>query len=109
MRDKIYNVLNKTYGIVMSIAFWGGLLPLPPFIVAICIGGSTGESIATFLYDKYYPWVIAAASIAVIIGLIGMYVSGQEAFSTKSFGTKKKASKNAESKAEEAPAESENK
>ena len=74
----------------MSIAFWGGLLPLIPFIVAICIGGTTGENIAQFLYKQYYPWVIALASIAVVIGLIGMYIGGKEALSTKSFGSKKK-------------------
>ena len=86
MRDKIYNVLNKIYGIVMSVAFWGGLLPLPPFIVALIIGGTIGEVISTFLIKQYYPWVIAAASIAVVIGLIAMYVGGKEAFSTKSLG-----------------------
>ena len=41
------------------------------------------------LYKEYYPWVIALASIAVLIGLIAMYVGRQEAFSTKSFGIKK--------------------
>ena len=73
----------------MSIAFWGGILPLIPFIIAICIGGTTGEAIALFLYKQYYPWIIALASIAVIIGLIGLYVGKIEALSTKSF-TKQK-------------------
>ena len=89
MREKIYNALKKIYGITMSIAFWGGIIPLIPFIVAICIGGTTGEAISLFLYKQYYPWVIALASIAVIIGLIGLYVGKIEALSTKSF-TKKK-------------------
>ena len=86
MRDKLYTTFNKIYGIVMSIAFWGGILPLPPFIVALCIGGTTGEAISTFLIKQYYPWVIAMASIAVVIGLIAMYIGGKEAFSTKSLG-----------------------
>lgn len=89
MREKIYNVLKKIYGITMSIAFWGGIIPLIPFIVAICIGGSTGEAISLFLYKQYYPWVIAIASIAIIIGLIGLYVGKIEALSTKSFTRKK--------------------
>lgn len=89
MRDKIYNVMSKIYGIVMSVAFWGGLLPLLPFIVAIIIGGPTGEAIALFLYKQYYPWVIALASIAVIIGLIAMYVGKKEALSSKSLSKKK--------------------
>ena len=89
MRKKIYDVLTKIYGLTMSIAFWGGLLPLVPFIIAICIGGPTGESVSVFLYKQYYPWVIALASIAVIIGLIAMYIGKIEALSTKSFSKKK--------------------
>ena len=89
MRDNIFNVMQKIYGIVMSIAFWGGLLPLPAFIAAICIGNGTGEAISVFLYNKYYPWVIALASIAVIIGWIAMYVGGKEGLSTKSLKKEK--------------------
>ena len=89
MQQKIYKILSKVYGITMSVAFWGGLLPLAPFIVAICIGGTTGEAISLFLYKQYYPWIIALASIAIIIGLIAMYVGKVEALSTKSFKAKK--------------------
>ena len=85
MRERLYDILKKLYGITMSIAFWGGLIPLLPFIVAICIGGPSAESISLFLSEQYYPWVIALASIAIIIGLIGMYVGKLEALSTKSF------------------------
>ncbi len=87
MREKIYAVLQKIYGITMTVAFFGGVLPLIPFIIAIIIGGTTGESIAVFLYKQYYPWVIALASIAVLIGLIAMYVGKKEALSSKSFKT----------------------
>ena len=88
MRKKIFEVMKKIYGITMSIAFWGGVLPLIPFIVAICIGGSTGEAIALFLYKEVYPWIIALASIAIIIGLIAMYIGKIEALSTKSLKKK---------------------
>lgn len=88
MREKIFEVMKKIYGITMSVAFWGGVLPLIPFIVAICIGGSTGEAIALFLYKEVYPWIIALASIAIIIGLIAMYIGKIEALSTKSLKKK---------------------
>ena len=93
MREKIYGVLKKLYGITMTVAFSGGVLPLIPFIIAMIIGGGaggTGETVSTWLYKQYYPWVIALASIAVLIGLIAMYVGKQEGLSAKSFGIKKR-------------------
>ncbi len=89
MRDKIYKALKTLYGITMTVAFFGGVLPLIPFVLAIVIGGPTGEAISDFLYKQYYPWVIALASISVVIGLIAMYIGKQEALSAKSFRTKK--------------------
>lgn len=85
MREKIYKILNRVYGATMFVAFFGGVIPLIPYIAAIIIGGTTGEAIALFLYKQYYPWVIALASVAVVIGLIAMYVGGHSALSTKSF------------------------
>ncbi len=93
MRQKVESILQKLYGILLTISFFAGLLPLIPFIVAIIIGGGaggTGETISTWLYKEYYPWVIALASISILIGLIAMYVGKKEAFSTKSFGISKK-------------------
>ena len=92
MREKAYEMLKKLYGVTMTVAFFGGVLPLVPFFAAIIIGGGeggTGEAIATWLYKQYYPWVIALASIAVLIGLVAMYVGKQEGLSAKSFGIKK--------------------
>jgi len=85
MREKIYNIMNRVYGATMFVAFFGGVLPLIPYIIAVIIGGSTGEAISLFLYKQYYPWIIALASVAVVIGLITMYIGKQQALSTKSF------------------------
>lgn len=96
MRQKVESILQKIYGITLTISFFAGLLPLIPFIIAIIIGGGeggTGEAIGTWLYKQYYPWVIALASIAILIGLVAMYVGKKEAFSTKSFGIDKKEKK----------------
>ena len=78
MRKKIAEKLNKVYGLLMIISFFAGLIPLVPYIVALIIGGSTGEAIAVFLYDNCYIWVIACASIAILVGLIGMYFDKKE-------------------------------
>ena len=89
MRQKIYNVIQKIYGILMTVSFFAGILPLIPYVIALIIGGGTGEAIALFLYNDYYKWVILGASVSVLIGLIGLYVSGEEGLSVKSVGRKK--------------------
>lgn len=86
MRKKIYNVLNKIYGVCMTVAFFAGVLPLIPFIIAIVIGGEAGEAISVFLYKQYYPWVILLASVSILIGLVAMYIAKIDGLSMKSFG-----------------------
>ena len=93
MRKKIYTVIHKIYGILMTVSFFAGILPLIPFVVALCIGGDTGNAISVFLYEQYYKWVILGASVAVLIGLVGLYVSGEEGLSVKSVGKKNKKQK----------------
>lgn len=78
MREKLYKILNKIYGLTLFISFFAGLLPIIPFVIAIIIGGSTGETISLFLYKQYYPCVIALSAIAVIIGWVAMYVGGKD-------------------------------
>ena len=83
MREKLFQKLNKIYGIVMSIAFFGGIVPLPFFLAALVIGGSVGENMTVFFYKQFYPWVIALASVAVMIGTVAMYVGKMEGLSVK--------------------------
>lgn len=90
MREKIFKALNKTYGILMFISFFAGGLPLIPFIIALIAGGKTGEAISVFLIDKYYPWVIVCGSVAIVVGLIAMYVGKLEGLSVKSVSAEKK-------------------
>ena len=81
MREKLYNILNKLYGITMTIAFFAGIVPLFLFIVAIIIGGSVGETISVFLYKQAYPWIIALASLSVLVGLVAMYIKNEKGLS----------------------------
>lgn len=83
MRQKIYRALNKLYGILMTVSFFAGILPLFPFVAAIIIGGDTGANISTFLYKQVYPWIIALGSVAILIGLVAMYVGKIEGLSVK--------------------------
>ena len=83
MRNKIFNILKKTYGIMMTVSFFAGGLPLIPFVIAIIVGGQTGETISVFLYKQYYPWVIVLGSLAIVVGLMAMYMGKLEGLSVK--------------------------
>ena len=83
MREKVYIILKKVYGIIMTASFFAGILPVIPFIVAVVIGGQKGEMLALFLGKQVYPWIIAMASIAVIIGLVAMYIGKKDEASVK--------------------------
>ncbi len=87
MRKKLFEIFNKLYGILMSVSFFAGFLPLIPFIIAIIIGGQVGEKISVFLYSEYYPWVIIVGSIAIVIGLIAMYIGKLEGLSVRKVTT----------------------
>ena len=60
MREKIYNILNKIYGVLMTVSFFGGILPLFAYIIAMIIGGKTGENLAVFMSEKFYPYYYSA-------------------------------------------------
>ena len=98
MRKKIFAILNKLYGVTMTVSFFGGFLPLIPFVVSLCIGGETGENIAVFLYKQYYPWVIVIGCISIVIGLVAMYVGKLEGLSVKNVSAKKEDDDNEQSK-----------
>jgi len=84
MRNKLYRILKKAYGIMMTVSFFAGGIPLIPFIIAIIVGGSFGETVAVFLYKQYYPWVIILGSLAIVVGLVAMYLGKLEGLSVKS-------------------------
>lgn len=94
MRKKIFGFLNNIYGIAMTASFFAGFLPFIAYIVALIVGGSTGEKIALFLQNDYYPYVIIVGSVALVIGLIAMYVGKLEALSIKNVSADNEESEN---------------
>ena len=83
MRTKIYKALTWIYGILLTVAFFAGLFPIVPFVLALILGGSLGENIALFLVAKYYPCLILMASVAIVVGVIAMYIGKKESLSVK--------------------------
>lgn len=90
MREKIYNILNKTYGVLMTVSFFAGAVPLLVFLVALVIGGPAAESMTVAMKEYVYPYVIAMAALAVLVGWIAMYVGKKEGLSVKSLSKKEK-------------------
>ena len=76
MRKKLYTALNKVYGIMMTVSFFAGILPVLPFLYAIIVGGETAEAITVFCYKQYYPWVIVIGCLAILVGLAAMMTVG---------------------------------
>ncbi len=89
MKEKIYNVLNKIYGIAILVSLFAGCLPVIPFIIAIIIGGDFGANMSVFIYKQYYPWVAVLSAFAVIVGIVAMYIGKRITFSLPSWMKKK--------------------
>ena len=83
MKEKVIKILQKIYGILMSVSFFGGFLPLIPFIFALIIGGDLAEKICLFLKNQYYPVVIIAGSVAIIVGLVATYIGKLDPMTNK--------------------------
>ncbi len=79
-------LLNKLFGWGIYICLFAGGLTFFGYLLALLIGGGdggTGQAIAVFLQKQYFPIVIRLASFTVILGLVSMYLSGQQALSLK--------------------------
>ena len=99
MRKKIFDILNNIYGILMFTSFFAGFLPIVPFIIAIIVGGDFAATVCNFIYKQYYPWVIVLGCIAIVVGLIAMYIGKLEGLSVKKVSTdEKKAESNEQAK-----------
>lgn len=65
--------LTTVYGIVTTIAFSLGLVVAVIFVVAIIVGQDLGETLALLAGD-IMMWGIALAAIAVLAGLLYIYL-----------------------------------
>ncbi|WP_164215280.1 hypothetical protein [Virgibacillus sp. YIM 98842] len=68
------NVTDKLYTWITLIALSLGLFVALLFLTALIIGGTTGENLAVVSGDLM-TWSIRLATIAVLAGIINIYVS----------------------------------
>lgn len=82
-RKKITEVLSVIFGWGAFIAMTLGAASFLGFLLALMIGGESGQSLAIFLQDKYFPWVIRFSSFVVGSGLVAMYAGKEQALSLR--------------------------
>lgn len=97
---KISQMLYNLFGWGVYISVFAGALCFLGFVVALIMGGDTGAAIAVAIKSTCFPWLIKLTSVAVGLGLIGMYFGKEEALSIAA--DKKEAEEDLERNLEEA-------
>lgn len=81
---KISQMLYNAFGWGVFVSVFAGALCFLGFVAAIIIGGDTGAAIAVTIKSTCFPLLIKLTSLAVGVGLIGMYLGKDEALSISS-------------------------
>lgn len=81
---KISQALYHVFGWGVYISVFAGAACFFGFVIALILGGETGALIAVTIKKVVFPWIIKLTSVAVGVGLIGMYFGKEEALSITS-------------------------
>lgn len=79
--------LNKLFGYLLWVILIAGGIAGIAFIIFNIIGGGEGsfvETAAAFIQKKYFPIVIRVTAATILVGLVGMYLTGEKALSMDS-------------------------
>ncbi len=80
---KISDILRKVFGYGIMICLFAGGLTFFGYLAALFIGGETAAAICHFIYKSFFPVIIKASNILVILGLLVMYLTGEMALTMK--------------------------
>ena len=83
----IATVLNVVFGYGIMICLFAGGLTFFAYLVALIVGGDIAAQICDFISKMFFPAVIKASNILILIGLVSMYLKGEKALTAN---TKKK-------------------
>jgi len=81
MKANIQKFIEAIFSISLIIAILGGGVIFIMFMIALVIGGASGEALATNASGVVMPYFIRAAAIAVLCGLISFYLTGKHTLS----------------------------
>lgn len=82
-------IVENLFAFVTLISLTIGLIVALTFILSVIIGRSLGESMAIFS-GNLMTWAIRLASIAVITGLINIYITKRHSLTIQSEDEKEK-------------------
>lgn len=84
---KLSQILRTIFGYGIVICLFTGGITFFGYITALCLGGNTASLICEFIYKTFFPILIKASTILMLLGIVAMYLSGES--SLKMSGKKK--------------------
>lgn len=81
---------KKLFSITLFVSLIGGGIVGLLYLIAIIIGGESGETLAVATRSNVLPWFIRMATVAIFSGLVQLYTSGEHTLSMKSDNKKNK-------------------
>ena len=81
LREKVLLVCRFIFGASVAVTLLGGGLTMLCYVVALIVGGDLAAQICEVTYKQIWPIIIKVANIAVVLGLVAMYINGDKALS----------------------------
>ncbi len=94
LAKKISAALRIVFGYGIMICVFAGGLTFFGYLIALCMGGESAQMICTFIYKSFFPVIIKATTILVILGLLVMYLNGEMALTASADKKKREQYKN---------------
>lgn len=80
---KIGNFLRPIFGWGIYVCLFTGGLTFFGYVLALIIGGETATTICLFLHKTLMPIIIKTSTVMVVLGLVIMYLCGEQSLSAK--------------------------
>ncbi len=74
---KISDISRNIFSITLFVSLIGGGVVGILYLVAIIIGGGSGEALAVATKSNILPWFIRTAAVAMFSGLVEIYTKGE--------------------------------
>ncbi len=76
---KLSDILRLVFGYGIMITLFVGGFTFFGYLIALFIGGDTAADICTFIYKGIMPVMIKVSTSMILLGLLVMYLSGEQA------------------------------